>query len=464
MDEYAPQFQAKVFAEGRATTYVPTELFKNLIPFSGRMFLIANPEKGQVIADYWPGYALMLTPFIMLGVPWLLNPLLCAGSVLLLWHLARRLFPATDAPGWVVLFAVASANFTANGMSFYAMPAHVFFNLLYVALLLRQTTGRLLLAGLVGSYAMILHNPLPHLAFGAPWVLWLLTREGGVKKFAVIIAGYLPLVVFGCIGWFLLRIDTLHLPSEAAVTAQTAATGYTFSSVFKKLSDATFTLPSLHTFSLRMLAAAKMWVWCVPGLLLCAWYGYRKHSTVFPHNLFLASAAMTFLAYMFITFSQGHGWGYRYFFTSWGVVPLLAAAAMVGEGVEESFRRFMANSAVLSLVVLTVLHFAQINNFIDHHLSQRPESVANTEQRQLMLIDIGTGFYTPDLVQNDPFLRGKVIYLAAPGKVYQAKLMEKYFPAAVKTKEEEFGSVWLLPPGDYPLLDYPAEKCGIGGE
>src|SRR5882672_10957874 len=150
MDEYAPLFQARVFARGRLAGQVPPDLVPRLIPPFTRWFIEAAPS-GAMLSAYWPGFALLLTPFVWIGCPWLLNPLLGGATLLLAWRLAGRLWPGTSAAGWAALFTAASPAFSVNAISFYSMAAHLAASLCFAALVIEE---RLFLAGVVGSLAI----------------------------------------------------------------------------------------------------------------------------------------------------------------------------------------------------------------------------------------------------------------------------------------------------------------------
>src|SRR5262249_25610863 len=148
---------------GRLTAQFPPELLSWVLPRSYfDVWLYASRDTGQVVSVYWPGYALLLTPFVLAGVSWACNALLASGSLVLIGRLAARLTSSPEAPGWAMLFALASPGFTGMALGYFSMSAHLFFNLLYVWLLLDR---RLVLAGVVGSFALVLHNPWPHFLF-----------------------------------------------------------------------------------------------------------------------------------------------------------------------------------------------------------------------------------------------------------------------------------------------------------
>src|SRR5262249_54788518 len=95
MDEDAPIFQARIFARGALFGQAPPEVLGRLIP-NFRWFIEAAPD-GRMISAYWPGFALLLTPFVWLDAPWLLNPLIGGATLYVLWRIAKRLWPEGDA-------------------------------------------------------------------------------------------------------------------------------------------------------------------------------------------------------------------------------------------------------------------------------------------------------------------------------------------------------------------------------
>ena len=71
-----------------------------------------------------------------------------------------------------------------------------------------------------------------------------------------------------------------------------------------------------------------MWIWAPPCSFIFAVLGgwrLRENRVV---RLLVQSAVLTFAGYLFVRFDQGHGWGYRYFHSAWGVIPILAGCAM----------------------------------------------------------------------------------------------------------------------------------------
>src|SRR6202021_894032 len=96
-----------------------------------------------------------------------------------------------------------------------------------------------------------------------------------------------------------------------------------------------FAWPDAALLNMRVAALAKMWLWAVPCLFVFALLGRVRHRDNRYVRLLMQSAVLTFLGYLFVRFDQGHGWGYRYFQSAWGAVPILAACARTDRSAAE---------------------------------------------------------------------------------------------------------------------------------
>ncbi len=456
MDEYAALFQAKVFAAGAMHGQFPPDLLDQLIPREFQnYFLMTNRATGAVFSAYWPGFSLLLAPFSWLGIPWACNPTVVAASLLLIGRLARDLGNSPATAGWAMLFALASPAFVANGITYYSMSAHLLLNLAYAWLLTSPSPARLVVAGLIGGFALSLHNPFPHAVFAAPWVLWLATQqENRLRNIFLLAAGYLPTFLILVVGWSLWRRDILQVAAVAASTLNDATT-----MVVPGLAERTGMLlrgflralqrPDELIVYVRLGGLAKLWLWASPLLLLLAWWGGRK-SRSSAIRLLGASALTTFFAYFVIRFSQGHGWGYRYFHSAWGVLPVLAAVGAVklvavsGDGVR--WGRTLAVLTLGSLVAANGLRCFQIGSFMSEHIAQSPPR-ASTGFELVMHND--RGYYGHDLIQNDPWLRGPSIVALANTEEQQLKLLSRFldrFDAPPTPRANRFGITFVNGP------------------
>lgn len=433
MDEYAAVFQSKVFASGHIVAQLPASVVDWLIApgFNGH-FLLISPLTGRAIEAYWPGFALLLAPFQLVDLPWACNAVLAGASLLLVHRVTEEITGDRRAAGWALLFALASSAFWANAISYYSMQAHLTANLLYVWLLLRPKPWRSLAAGLVGSLALLLHNPVPHVLFAAPWIIGLAIDRHTRQCLLPLILGYVPALAAG-LGWAWLRIN-IEPPAHGAGMIGDALMGV-------------FAWPDSTMLNMRVAAAAKMWVWALPCLFLFAGVGVLRNSNDRRVRLLALSAVTTFCGYLFVKFDQGHGWGYRYFHSAWGVIPVLAACSLAGSSSQSTrLASFAGACAILSLMILVPLQLFQIHSFIEGHLGliSPPRRPGNN----VYFIDPRGGDYIADEIQIDPLLRSHDLLLSSRGSALDAKLMRQNWPGAQKLVGGRWFEQWYLGPQD----------------
>lgn len=428
LDEHTVLFQSEVFAAGRLTGQFPPELIDWLVPdFFQERFLRPSYETGQVAAVYWPGFSLLLTPFTALGAPWLLNPLIGAATVLVMHRLGLELFGDRLWAGYVALLTLASPAVTLNAASYYAMPAHLLANAVFMLLLLRPSALRCLAAGAVGSLALVLHNPVPHMLFAAPWIVCLAFRPERWRLIGALAAGYLPLSAVLGWGWAMFL--------EGLAPSADGAAGLLARRVGGVLAWTSSSGMAAHLFDL-----GKIWLWAVPGLLVAAALGaWRLRRERGPWLALACSALLTYFGYFLVSFDQGHGWGFRYFHSAWLALPLFATAALRQS---TALAGYLAACAVLSLVALTTFQALQVERFVARHLAQVP--VAAKGEPRVVLIDRSGGYYNWDLVQNDPFLRSSAMVLLSQGAQKDAAMMAARFPQYRILSSDRRGSVWGL--------------------
>lgn len=485
MDEYAPTFQSQVFARGRLTAQWPAEITPLLVaPQNVGWFLAVSKSTGQACSEYWPGHAILMTPFTFLGIPWALNPVLSGCAILLVAAVARRAF-GERAAGWAVLFTLTSPVFAAYGISFYAMTSHLTLNLLFGLLLLTPTLARVAGAGLVGGFALALHNPFPHLVFALPWLGWLAVRPDRWTRLPLIglcyAAVFLPIEV----GWRRVEesvrgngqvavapaaddaataeADQATAASRPTPPAGPAAGGSVLGTMLGYF--AALQLPSLDDLCHgRIVSLLRLVAWDAPGLVMLACWGFWRNRSSTIVRLFALSGLFTFFGYSIVPASGGHGWGYRYFFSAWSCLPILASGlaadrtngGLVGESVGESVSdvlRAAGLAAVLSLVICLPVRLWQIHSMITDHVSQLPPQPADAGLVQgdvVSFVDPKKGHFRNDLIRNHPFFEHGPYVFVSTGfdndKIVIAKLAEAAGMQARMTAADDRGSTWVVEP------------------
>lgn len=398
MDEYLPLFQSKVFAAGQLHGTVPPDLVDAVVgsEFQNYFFSV-NRETGALSSRYWPAFALLLAPFSAAGAEWLFNPLVTAATVLALDSLLRKLPFDETARGLALLTTVTASAIAINATSLYAMPLLLLCNVVFTRLMLEGSSRAWFAAGVVGSIGLTAINPVPHALYALPWLLRTALRPGeGLRALAWVAAGYLPLSIVLGFGW---PAAYHHFAPEQAA----ANVGNVYASMVR-----VFDLPSVEILVARAYAIVKLDLWGIPGLLPLALAGMFAWRGAIPACL-RWSVLLTFAGYLFVPADQGHGWGYRYFHQAWTCLPILAIGALRSSVTDARARRraesFLAAACVGALVLLLPLRATQVEGFISAHRAQLPARVSGNAT-EVVFVDVRCGYYSADLVQNDPFLRG----------------------------------------------------------
>lgn len=192
-DELSYLFQAKYFAEGALWLPRPPD------PDSfGVAHLVVDGDKWY--GKFFPGWPVLLAPGVLIGAPWLVNPLLAAAIILLTHHLLRQLYDVTTAHA-VTLLLAASPWFLFMSSSLMAHTASLFWMLLALVAIHRQRHRRAgawaLLAGV--SLGMIfLTRPFDAVLVGPVLGLWAMGLGGARLRWsAIVVTGAAAAAVTG---------------------------------------------------------------------------------------------------------------------------------------------------------------------------------------------------------------------------------------------------------------------------
>lgn len=318
-DVYAVLMQAETYAQGKL--YVPPppvpEAFRHM------RFIIANDIW---ISQYFPGWALILTPFAWLNIPlWLVPPFFGAGSAYFFWKIAAHRFDRRTAM-LATGFLFFSMFFLFNANTLYAHCSTAFFGLAAVFCVVKWSETRKLAWALAAGFmaggvgAMRPFNGIVFVAVIAGAMMFDIIRTRSWKN------GFLSLAAFGAAGFPL---------AASLIVYQTALTGSPF-----------LTLPewlgwrepiggpsgSSTTFSIKRLiylatTTSPLLVAGAGGMFLLLARARKLHFTdfVFP---------ATVVAFFFYGADGGpvNSYGPRYLFEGFPYLILTAAAgiSMVG--------------------------------------------------------------------------------------------------------------------------------------
>ncbi len=427
VDEEAPLFQARLFAQFRIVAQYPPGLLDAVIPRGDQQaFVLVSPD-GRAMSAYFPGWAMLMTPFVWLGVPWLLGPMMGAAAVYLIGRLALLL---TNAKAAVIalMLTLTSGSFLLTGMTLLPAVGHLTLSLLFGWLLLRGTTRDYILAGLVGGLALSLNNPFPHAAFALPCLLWLLIDPSRRRHLVPLVLGYVPgLVVIT--GWALLQ--------TSLATPELALSGGFWSSRFPLL----VSLPSLDSIGQRSLELLSAWSWSAPGLLVLAGVGWWQTRDNIALRLLGASFVSTVLLYTLFPGDQGPGYGARYFNVAWGGLPILAAAALSMPN-KDALRRFVLSAAVFGLLLVVPLQLLY-GHGLDTKRAASLEALSGPGV-DLYFVDFTRGGVIDTVLAND-MSHGTELEFVSQGPDIDQSIVDRWFPGARLVIRNSFGSGYARP-------------------
>lgn len=170
-DEVAYLFQAKTLALGRLTVPSPEPEEAFWTPF-------VLDYRGQRFGKYSPGWPAVLALGVLVHAPWLVNPLLAALSLYLVYRLGRTLYDE-ETGLLAAALGLASPLFLVLGGSLLSHPASLAWLLLFSLWFLWTARGRhwgyALGAGIALGLAF-LTRPLTAVAYALPFVIYSLVQ------------------------------------------------------------------------------------------------------------------------------------------------------------------------------------------------------------------------------------------------------------------------------------------------
>ena len=314
-DEWMPRMQAEIFSHGDLAGTVPPE-WREYGRAMYHEFAHYDPATGAVASTYRPGMAALIALFDLAGLGLYVSAFMTAGSVLLTASLARILWPESrSAPVIAALLVATSSQALAAAMTSYAMPSHLFFNLLWLRLFLLDKWWSHVAAAFCGVFTASLHQIHPHLFFAAPFFLLLLRpfRPGVLLWYGAIYAvGHLAIIEW----------DRVAMGDSVAVSN---AGQLTFEQFLERVGGLA-QVPSLIDWATIGAHIVRLFAW--QSLALAPLLLFTLYKRAWPPLLVLmaASIATSLLPYPFLLPEQGHGWGYRYLHGLLGCLALIGTA------------------------------------------------------------------------------------------------------------------------------------------
>ncbi|MEW2915907.1 hypothetical protein AB1A64_02445 [Ruegeria sp. ANG10] len=445
-DELCYLFQARIFASGALWSPAPPEAAQPALDY----FLL-DIRDDRWLSVFAPGWSAVLSLGVLIGAPWLVNPLLTGASVWLTHDILRRTV-SRERADLVALLMATSPWVLAVGASLMAHSATVFMVLVGLWCLLRAGSGSTLrdialafVAGLALGWVFVI-RPLDGVIVGGLAGLWLLRRlpTGGGQVATYTAGGVLSGSAFLLFNYafteqFLLTPQADYFVRIWGDTGNAFGFGPTVGPPEKNFgaldmwpghSPLEGLVNMLHGF-----AALNMellgWVF---GSLIPVWVALLWRNSLTKFDWAMLLAFLTIIgALFFYWFIGGFYIGPRYWYTA--ALPALVLAAA---GIEEINRRLpekhrgRLGNVVLLLCAVSVVSFtswrgvSKYQNYGNYSGDIRRMAQAGDIGNALVFVsahhNIGSALYL-----NDPFLPlDKPIFLRDLGAEQNAAVIEAF--------------------------------------
>jgi hypothetical protein len=410
-DEVAYLYQARFLAAGRLTLPAPP------VPRAFETYLM-DVENGRWFATPPAGWPALLAVGVLLGAPWLVNPVLAGVNILLAYLLLTRLYDRRIARISLILLC-ASPWYLFLGMSFMTHPFSLTAAL--TAALAVEKAGRTgqarwaYLAGIAGGVVGLI-RPLEGAIVLGLLGLWSLGLGGPRLR----LSGIAGLVIAAGLTSALVLPYNAHLTGNARVFPVMAYTDKKFGKNSNALGFgpergrgfgwALTPFPGhdwrgavvnseLNAFGLN----TELLGWGTGSLLLAgfaATAGKRRGADL----MMLSAIAAVIGAHAFYWFSGGPDFGARYWYLV--IVPLIALTARGIEELESKPGGSRVMPAVLALAALAVINYLpwRATDKYFGYLGMRPGAVRLAREhgfgRSLILI---RGYRFPDYASASPY-------------------------------------------------------------
>ena len=435
IDEWMTRLQAELFRDGMLSGVVP-EQWRDYGRAIYQIYAAYDPVSGRVASDYRPGMAALYALFDSAGLGLYTSAILNALSIPLVGAVALQLWPGRrDIAVLAAFLLFSSQQALAMAMTSYAMPAHMFLNLLWLLAFLRMDWRGAVAAALIAGLTASLHQIHVHAFFAAPFFLLLLRPfRPGLLVFYALAYAAAHAFVYSWDWWSVNRYMTTTTVEARSLVARVLRIAR---------------LPSLEDVLTVYANLVRMVAW--QNLALVPMIAAAGSALVYDRWLRLLglSIVISLVPYVFLMPDQGHGWGYRYLHGLIGPLALIGAyggASLLRSAGNTHGIAFLAMLAILSLGVMVPVRAWQI------HQQVRPFALAtayvSAQDADVVLVD------DMRIVLGDDIPRNSALKLSPP----IAMSLWALSPAQIEELCRSYDVVYLGPdqfPKEFGLLLYP---------
>jgi hypothetical protein len=398
-DEQMATFDAQVFAQGQLVAPL-SGVWRHHADALNTMFMYPTSETAGWVSAYLPFNAVLRALFGLIGDAAMTGPAMLMLGAVALWGCARRIWPADHETAVVALLLyLGSGQILFNGMTAYAMPAHLALNLCWLWLFLRRTMWTDLAALAVGFVAVGLHQPIMHPMFAAP-ILFLLVLERDWRRATIYFLGYVAIGAF----WAWWPNAMWALVEGDAVATKEQGIDYISRLILTVIQGDGLRLANMVANILRFFAWQHLLLLPLLPLGLAI---ARKDRLA---GALAGGVLLTTMVMLIILPYQGHGFGYRYLHGLIGNFILLAVFGWMSLGEAKArWRTLLARTTAAGLVVVLPLQ-AWMAHSLYAPYARASERIAASGADYVVVGETDAPFAV-DLIINSPALDARPIRL-----------------------------------------------------
>jgi len=418
-DEYVYLFQAKTLAEGKL--YGPVH---PLQPFF--KFLYIGDKDGKRVGQYPPGWPLLLSLGVLINLPWIINPLIGALTLIIIYLIGKTVYNPVVA-AYAVIIVLGSPFFLFNSASYFSHPTSLLaasvFTLFFVKTYQSEKPIYPFLSGLALGFTFITRHLDPVL-FGLPFGFFLLVdvfrkERNALRNLLLLALGPLP-----CVGlWMLYNYKITGSPFLPVST-------YVNSGLTLSVPPVSAASPTRVKHLIDYLANLNLWMYFGSLIFLIPFWISRKGRW----DYLFASSVLTVIFGYFLLWKGGGGnqYGPRYYY-----VALVSLALIIARGIYEmpglikDPRPRQLGLAFISATLFMNLFVISAHIRAEHETIYERNDLYRKVQEQGIhhgIVFLRTGTATmpvTDLTRNSPDFQDKVLY-ARDLKEKNALLMNYY--------------------------------------
>lgn len=425
-------FHAKIFLKGHLT--VPSHEHKEFFDFTH------NINNGRWYSEYPPGHTFMLMLGLLIGAPWIINPLLGSASVVLLYFIGKELFDEKTGR-LAALLGILSPFIIIMSSGFFSHVTALFFTALFT-LFFAKTVKKggyyyPLIAGL--SLGICLNaRILTAVGMGLPYAFYAVylmfrNRRRYIARFIIMLLGFLIMVgVLGCFN-YLTNGDPL-LTGYEVLWGKDHNPGFGHSGWGAPHTPKKGLIQNLNNLN----ALSKyLFEWCIPCTFFVMLFFAGGRRTKWDYLLIGSAFSLSFVHFFY--WYQGWCFGPRFMYESTCPLILLTARGILHtpDIMKEKFQAASSRGEIRYVSALIVgfciLVAVSINVPVLVRLYSNDYWSVNTKVQKAVkrekisnVVVFVSSYYGSVLPLNSPLLDSEIIYARDLNR--KNRLMMEYYP------------------------------------